>query len=207
MALLHDATLTPGKRDLMGAWLPTRSWYDGRAPRPVGSFRLDDPAGEVGCEFFLLGAEGRPALFVPLSYRAAPLDGAEEHLVGLTEHSVLGTRWVYDGCADPVAVSALMTAIHTGGHEAALEIERDGELVHLDPTCRIAGSGTADDPLSVDEVMVADAGDPTRVLAGDRELLVARLLEGDLGGEQLGGEQLTATWAGGSAVVAHLTTR
>ena len=29
MALLHDATLTPSKRELMEAWLPTRSWYDG----------------------------------------------------------------------------------------------------------------------------------------------------------------------------------
>ena len=50
MAIVYpQATLTPSKRDLMDAWLPTRSWYDGHADRkPVGSFRFDDPAGEVG---------------------------------------------------------------------------------------------------------------------------------------------------------------
>ncbi len=190
MALLHQATLTPGKRELMGAWLPSRSWYDGRSPRPVGSFRLDDPAGEVGCEFFLLGDEDPGPLFVPLSYRGAPLEGAEEHLVGVMEHSVLGTRWVYDGCADPVAVSVLMTAIHTGGHEALLEIEHDGSMVRLDPTCRVEGSGAADTRLAVEAVTVLDHGNPTRVAAGDHELLVARVV----GTPLAGAEHLTARW-------------
>ena len=50
MAIVYpQATLTPSKRELMDAWLPTRSWYDGHEDRkPVGSFRFDDPAGEVG---------------------------------------------------------------------------------------------------------------------------------------------------------------
>ena len=60
MAIVYpQADLTPSKRELMQAWLPSRSWFDGHADRkPVGSFRFDDPAGEVGCEGFLLGAEG-----------------------------------------------------------------------------------------------------------------------------------------------------
>ena len=37
------------------------------------------------------------------------LDSTDEYLIGTTEHSVLGKRWVYDGCADPVAVSAILT--------------------------------------------------------------------------------------------------
>jgi hypothetical protein len=49
MALLHNATLTPTKRELLTSWLPTRPWFDGEVDRdPAGSFRLDDPDGEVG---------------------------------------------------------------------------------------------------------------------------------------------------------------
>ena len=160
MALLHDATITPGKRDLMKGWLPSRSWFDGDLDRkPVGSFRFDDPAGEVGVECFLLGpAEGSSAstLLIPMSYRGAPLEGAEEHLIGTADHSVLGTRWVYDGLADPVAVSTILTAILTGGHEAELTMEQDGETITFEPTCRVSGSGTASDGVR------ADDGEPAR---------------------------------------------
>ena len=120
----------------------------------------------MGVECFLLGPEegsdgvGAP-LLIPMSYRGAPLEGAEEHLIGTTDHSVLGKRWVYDGCADPVAVSAILSAITTGGHEAALTMEQDGEIVTFEPTCRVAGSGSASDGVRVDTVTLADAGDPT----------------------------------------------
>ena len=111
MALLHDATITPGKRDLIKSWLPSRAWFDGDLDgrRPVASFRFDDPAGEVGVECFLMGAAEGPSastLVVPMSYRGAPLDGAEEHLIGAPP----GTRSSGRGgsttaCGDPVAVS------------------------------------------------------------------------------------------------------
>ncbi|WP_344153667.1 maltokinase N-terminal cap-like domain-containing protein [Nocardioides koreensis] len=57
MALLNKATLTPSKRELRDAWLPTRPWATGEAAdlRPVVAYRFDDPAGEVGLEGFLLG--------------------------------------------------------------------------------------------------------------------------------------------------------
>lgn len=198
MALLHQATLTPGKRDLLHAWLPSRSWYDGVQRKPVGSFRLDDPAGEVGCEYFLLGGDGLTTLFLPLTYRAAPVDGAEEHLVGTAEHSVLGPRWVYDGCGDPVSVSVLASSILTGGHEAALVLAtEDGREVTLDPTCRVAGSGSLADGVNVDAVAVVDGGDPTVVRAGEHELVVARVVGPGVAGR----ETLTATWADGDPVV------
>lgn len=44
---------------------------------------------------------------VPLTYRGAPLDGAEHAFVGTMEHGVLGRRWAYDGCHDPVLVAQL----------------------------------------------------------------------------------------------------
>jgi len=198
MALLHDATITPGKRALMKAWLPSRSWFDGDVDRkPVGSFRFDDPAGEVGVECFLLGSTTGPTLLIPMSYRGAPLAGADEHLIGTTEHSVLGPRWVYDGCADPVAVAALLTAIVTGGHEAELTMEKDGQVVTFDPTCRVAGSGSGTDGVSVDTVAIVDDGDPTVVRAGGHELVVARVI----GPGVTGRETLTATWADSDPVV------
>jgi len=198
MAIVYDATITPGKRDLMKAWLPSRSWFDGDLDRkPVGSFRFDDPDGEVGIEFFLLGGTEGPTLLVPMTYRAAPLDGAEEHLIGTTEHSVLGPRWVYDACGDPVGTSALVSAIVTGGHEADVRMARDGQVVRFDPTCRVVGSGTGTEEVSVDAVTVLDAGDPTVVRAGDHELLVAHVL----GPGVTGSETLTATWGDGEPVV------
>jgi hypothetical protein len=132
-----------------------------------------------------------------MTYRGAPLEGAEEHLIDTTDHSVLGKRWVYDACGDPVGVSALLTAITTGGHEAALEMEQGGEIVTFDPTCRVVGSGTATAGVSVDAVTVVDHGDPTVVRAGAHELVVARVL----GPGVTGRETLTATWGDGGPVV------
>jgi hypothetical protein len=108
MALLYVATLVPTKVELLRAWLPTRSWAgpDGSGAEPVGAYRFDDPAGQVGIETHLLRA-GERTLQVPLTYRNEPLDGADEWFVGRVAHSVLGERWVYDGCGDPVYRAAL----------------------------------------------------------------------------------------------------
>ncbi len=97
MAMLHQATLTPTKAELIAAWLPGQPWFagDAGAVRLVGAYRFDDPAGEVGIESHLVEVGGR-TFHVPLTYRGAPLDGAEAFLVGTMEHSVLGRRWVYD---------------------------------------------------------------------------------------------------------------
>jgi hypothetical protein len=201
MAILHDATLSPGKRDLIKGWLPSRSWFDGDLGRkPHASFRFDDPDGEVGVECFLFGpAKGSDGstLVIPMSYRGAPMEGAEEHLIGTTDHSVLGKRWVYDGCADPVAVSAFLTAIVSGGHEAELTMEEDGKIVRFDPTCRVSGSGTASDGVRADSVTVLDGGDPTVVRAGDFELVLARVVGTVVSGDYT----LTAQWADHGPVV------
>jgi hypothetical protein len=114
MAVIHHTTLTPGKIDLLASWLPSQPWYaaTGRPPAlaRAGGFRLDDPAGAVGIEFMVVTDEsGREAVSynVPLTYRGAPLAGADHALIGQAEHGVLGTRWVYDGAADPVLVTQL----------------------------------------------------------------------------------------------------
>ncbi|MGW5398497.1 maltokinase N-terminal cap-like domain-containing protein [Streptomyces sp. NPDC003952] len=118
MAMIYKTTMRPGKTELLAAWLPTRPWYasTGHAPEldRSGGFRLDDPEGEVGIEFMVLTdtSGGRETCYlVPLTYRGAPLEGAEAGLVGISEHGVLGTRWIYDGSHDPVFVGQLLALL------------------------------------------------------------------------------------------------
>ncbi len=118
MAIIHRTTVKPTKLELLTTWLPTRSWYQGGAEGPeltkAGGFRLDDPEGEVGIEFMVVTDVSGPrptTYFVPLTYRGAPLDGAEHALVGTMEHGVLGKRWAYDGCHDPVLYTELLALI------------------------------------------------------------------------------------------------
>ncbi|MFE3657183.1 1,4-alpha-glucan branching protein [Streptomyces sp. NPDC059165] len=118
MAVIHHTTVTPTKLELLTTWLPTRPWYGGAADGPAltkaGGFRLDDPQGEVGIEFMVVTDASGPEptdYLVPLTYRGAPLDGAEGALVGTMEHGVLGRRWAYDGCHDPVLVTQLLALV------------------------------------------------------------------------------------------------
>ncbi|WP_043624865.1 maltokinase N-terminal cap-like domain-containing protein [Nonomuraea candida] len=114
MAVIHNTVVKPTKLELLTSWLPSRPWYSGGPDGPElvkgGGFRLDDPEGEVGIEFMVVGdtsADQPVTYLVPLTYRGAPLDGAEHALVGTMEHGVLGPRWIYDGCHDPVLVAQL----------------------------------------------------------------------------------------------------
>lgn len=117
MSIIHRTTLSPGKLELLTPWLPAQPWYQGGRPTLVqcGGFRLDDPAGVVGLEFMLVADTSGdiPVVYhVPLTYRGAPLDGADSALVGTAEHGVLGRRWVYDGIRDPVLTAALLALLH-----------------------------------------------------------------------------------------------
>ncbi|WP_028650767.1 maltokinase N-terminal cap-like domain-containing protein [Nocardioides halotolerans] len=199
MAIVYPhATLTPSKRELMEAWLPTRSWYDGNEGRTItGSFRFDDPAGEVGCEGFLLGAEGLPTFVVVLTYRSAELEGAEEHLIGTSEHSELGRRWVYDGCADPVLVGELVRAVLTGGTGVDHEFDLGDGPESRPTSAQVRGSGSASDVPPVTEVGCHDEGPLTIVNAGPLEVVVARIT----GTYVDAAETLSVTWKGGDDVV------
>ena len=148
MALLHEATITPRKDDLIEPWLRTRAWWDGAGERgPVASFRLDDPAGQVGMECLMLGSESGSTLFVPVTYRGTPLAGAEPGLLGTVEHSVLGTRYVYDACCDPVFVAAVLDTIRSGSRQAELRLLRaDGTEVVREPAATARGEGVPSVP-------------------------------------------------------------
>lgn len=99
MAIFHRATITPTKAELIGAWAPGRAWGPaaGSEIDLIGSYRFDDPEGRVGMETFLALSDG--LLFqIPLTYRDEPLvDGEGPGFISEMQHSVLGTRWVYDG--------------------------------------------------------------------------------------------------------------
>jgi hypothetical protein len=203
MAIIHQATLTPTKLQLLEAWLPGCSWFRGDSVglERVGAARFDDPADAVGIEIFLVQAPGGPLTQVPMTYRAAPLDGAEEWLIGTTEHSVLGTRWVYDAVADPVFVAVTIQAIRTGGHEAAEVVETPDGPVTREPTMTLRGSGAQATGTEA-EIIRVDDGDPTVVLTNVGELSIVRLPQATPPDTTL---TLTATWPGGSVTLAALS--
>ncbi|WP_228978052.1 1,4-alpha-glucan branching protein [Streptomyces sp. DH12] len=131
MAIIHRTTMEPTKLELLAAWLPAQPWYQGTGGKPlldrVGGWRLDDPEGAVGIEFMVVvdaSGDAPRSYHVPLTYRGAPLAGAEHALVGTTEHGVLGTRWVYDGAHDPVLVAAVR-ALLRGDAEPQAQSESD----------------------------------------------------------------------------------
>jgi hypothetical protein len=180
----HTATIDPTKQELAEAWLPSRSWAPSGPLEKVAEYRFDDPAGEVGVETILWRASEGSLLQIPFSYRAAPLAGADAHLVGTTDHSVLGKRWVYDGCADPVWAATITTAILTGGTQAQMVIEKDGETIDVPPRMQVRGSGSADASVptvaSVDAVL--DDGAVTTVTAGPVSISLARVIGTPLAG-------------------------
>jgi hypothetical protein len=136
----------------------------------------------VGVETILWRTDDGTVLQTPLTYRAAPLDGAEAYLVGTTDHSVLGQRWVYDGCGDPVWAAALVDAISTGGRQAQMFIEQDGRRVAVPPRVQVRGSGSDDSAPQVTSIdRVVDEGAVTVVTAGDVEIAVARVVGAPVG--------------------------
>ena len=178
MAILHRATVLPSKQELVETWLDRQPWGGSGDLETIGSYRFDDPHGAVGVEAILVRRGGR-VLQVPMTYRGAPLEEADEHLIATIDHSVLGMRWVYEAAWDPVAVGCFMRALTGHQQQAALEIDDGSELVgEREPDVRVrrqSGSTPAAGHLRIAEVL--------------RERLD-------------GFELLVATWAGGEAVVA-----
>jgi hypothetical protein len=120
MATIHHTTMVPTELELLAAWLPRQTWSVGEVPPALS------PAGEVGIELMLVtdGAGSREiTYFVPLAYRGAPVDGAEDGLVGTSEPGVLGTGWIHDAAHEPVAVTQLLAFLT--GSAAAQQPERE----------------------------------------------------------------------------------
>ncbi|MFE1905264.1 1,4-alpha-glucan branching protein [Streptomyces gardneri] len=202
MAVIHHTTLQPTKLELLASWLPTRDWYTGReggpSPAKAGGFRLDDPAGEVGIEFMVVTdgtEEGATAYLVPMTYRGAPLEGADHALIGTTEHGVLGTRWIYDGVHDPVLageVYALLWGNAVAQHQSVDDTP--------DPTVSVVAPAGGAAAAGAELVRVVDGADHTAVVVrpagapGELTLRVRRVLRSAEDDGAQGGGRITAEW-------------
>lgn len=184
MAYIHHVGLSPTKLELLAPWLPTQDWYAGNGKPEltrVGGFRLDDPAGEVGIEFMFVrdDAGGAATAYqVPMTYRGAPLPGADDALIGTGEHGALGTRWIYDGVRDPVLVAQLVALLR-----GEVEPQHQSESDTVEPRARVARSETA--PPAGSETVTGPDGlavHLARVLAVDESpVLLATFGTGTLG--------------------------
>jgi hypothetical protein len=200
MAILYKATLVPSKLELMTSWLTSQPWIEGidaTAVSAVGAYRFDDPDGEVGIETYLLKSADGTTIQVPLTYRSAPLDGADSFLVGTTEHSVLGTRWVYDGCGDVVFVRSLASTILEGGHEAPLDVVSDDGLVRRETTTRVQGSGDGATGVRIGGPVTSETrGSATYVRTTELEIALYRVIDEDHVDDHR--NTLSGTWPGQS---------
>ena len=132
-------------------------------------------------------------LQVPLTYRDEPLDGAADALITEMQHSVLGTRWVYDGLRDPMFVTMLAGVAMTGQGEALGLAVYDGRWYIAPSNVRVDGGGWTQERVPVDGFEPASDSSTDVVLRNDRfELTVYR--------RPLPGPRpaigLTATWDG-----------
>ena len=187
MATIHHTTLTPGKLELLARWLPRQPWYRGDgspALAKAGGFRLDDPDGEVGIELMIIRDAGGARYLVPMSYRGAPLQAADDALLGTSEHGVLGRRWIYDALHDPVAVGQLL-ALAAGQVEAQRQDVSDTVDASVRPAPPVPGPLAAAEPLSV---LDAATGTSVALQPEDLTLHIVRVLtdetapDGDLVG-------------------------
>ena len=197
MAVIHHTTLTPGKLELLAAWLPSQPWYAGPERGPelarAGGFRLDDPDGEVGIEFMVVtdSSGDRPVSYhVPLSYRAAPLDGADDALIGTAEHGVLGTRWIYDGPHDPVLASQLVALLQG---EAEPQAQRVSDTPDRTVTSHFAGPRVSASPSSMTVTDGAHGSDVSVGSPPELTMRVMRVLE-PIQQEPVSRGYVTATW-------------
>jgi hypothetical protein len=196
MGIVHRrATVSPSKQELVEAWMPSRPWAAGRTiSEKVAEFRLDDPEGEVGVETIVWRAADGALLQTPLTYRAEPLSGGAAHLITTMEHSVLGTRWIYDGCGDPVWADTLVHAVLTGGTQSPMFFESDEGRVDIPARMQVRGSGDEAEAPRIDRVDEVVEGAPTVVRAAGLEIAVAHVLGTPLGE----GPHLAGTIGGGT---------
>lgn len=194
MGIFHLATLTPTKAELIADWAPTRPWGPPAdvPTRVIGSYRFDDPDGRVGMETHLVKA-GDTVFQVPLTYRDEPLEGADGAFITEMQHSVLGTRWVYDGLRDPLFAVMLAAVTMTGQGEALGMAVYDGRWYIAPSNVRIQGGGWSQERVPVDGFAI-ERDDETRVVLRNDRFELTAFRRPVAGARPAIG--LTATWEG-----------
>ena len=188
MAIIHPAELRPTKPEVLRQLLTSRPWGEDGELEVLGAYRFDDPAGEVGVECHLVRV-GESTYHLPLTYRGEPLEDPAAQLVATMEHSVLGTRYVYDALEDELAIECFARALAGEQQQAELEIFASD------------GTPTGTRPQSVTLTREVDEGGAApsleELLEGDEEFIIARTVDG-----LDGAVRLVAAWAGGRGVIA-----
>lgn len=176
MAIIHRASVSPTRAELLERIF-------GEAVTVLGTYRFDDPVGEVGVEAFIARSGAKTSQIV-LTYCGVPLAGGEEDLISTMEHSALGRRWIYNGTGDPVAVGCFRRTLQGEQDQAVEEIWDHGQRVGTrEPTVRLS--------VVPGETPEADAAP---AIAADL----------DLSPEHPLGPRLRAEWNGGDAIVASI---
>jgi hypothetical protein len=105
------------------------------------------------------GRDGARTYHVPMTYRGAPLVGADAALIGQAAHGVLGRRWIYDGDADPVLRDQLTRLLR--GDSLPQHQSRSNEV---DNRVRVSTTTDVDEAARAGIVRVLQAGGvPPRV--------------------------------------------
>ena len=200
MAVIYDAQLRPSKIEMLRDWVSAQPWLgdsDASNIEPAGAYRFDDPEGEVGVETHLLGTADGKLIQVPVTYRGAALIGAETSLITTMQHSVLGTRWVYDACGDPVYARALAATILTGGTQADLELVTETGTKRHVSTTQVWGSGVPDAAVSiVTSVTYVNEVSRSVIIAGDLQLAILRTIGNENATLRADSQTLLGTWPG-----------
>ena len=166
MADIYSAELNPGKLDVITIWLKEQDWATDvdldRSPlEAVSSYRFDDPNGEVGVEIHIV-ASGDRVFQAPVTYRGAPLEGAEDFFISEMTHSILGRRWVYAGIGDPVFQQCLDATITSAGTSAVQhQVDDDGQRIEeITEVAQAVGTGPLAGAPSVEVVDELNVNEP-----------------------------------------------
>lgn len=197
MAIIHRAELRPSKLELLGPWLQNQEWaqHTHGEPQRVATYRFDDPEGEVGIETFILNTSSGHQIHAPITYRGAPLEGAETHLIGTMDHSVLGKRWAYDATGDPAYAQTLATTILSGGTEVEQYIQTDTGRETIPGTAHVTGSGTTPGTVTLPTSLHTTTSNRVTTITTENHTLVVLRRIGDQLPDGLT-HTLHGTWAG-----------
>ena len=133
-----EATLHPGKLELLAQGLPDQWWFDGDPSdlEIVAKFRFVDPDDVVGLDCMLV--RSTDAIYhIPVTWRPHPLDGGA--LIGTLQHSELGTRYCSDAQTDPVYLGELVRVIREKDSDA--DIVEAGQDTPRPKNIKVFGSG------------------------------------------------------------------
>jgi hypothetical protein len=198
MATLHSATLIPSKLEMLSAYLPIQSWFNGSsgsALSVLGAYRFDDPEGEVGIETHILATSTGAVIQMPLTYRSGPVTGADPWLLGTMEHSVLGRRWIYNACTELVYARELARTMLEASPQARLMVETENGPVERPPSIELTSSADPDRGVpAMESVVVTLNGSETSIRSGELELVVRHVINDD--GPVEAAASLFGQWSG-----------